>query len=76
MTNRKCYLVDTDHDGIVGIYTNIRSARGHAIAYARGDCDKRHNPRSGEDILRDRNEFIEHYDDVNSVFIAIRYLQS
>lgn len=76
MTNRKCYLVNTDHDGIIAVYTNIRSARGHAIAYAKGDCGKRHNPRSGEDILVNRNEYMEHYDDINQVFIEIRNLHS
>ena len=60
---RNVYVVNGEHDGIIGVYTNIRKARSRAIAYARGTCfsEDRHyvNPRSGEDILEWRNQFNE-----------------
>ena len=60
---RNVYVVNGEHDGIIGVYTNIRKARSRAIAYARGNCLSEHrhytNPRSGEDILEWRNQFNE-----------------
>lgn len=73
---RKAYLVNTEHDGTIAVYSNIKSARGKAIAYAKGYPTKWHNPRSGDDALESKDEWHECYQDINRVFIEILPLRN
>lgn len=67
---RNVYIVAGEHDGIIGVYTNIRKARGWAISYARGiDTSKWENPMSGEDILEYRSEWSESFRERNHAWI-------
>jgi hypothetical protein len=70
---KNVYVVIGEHDGIIGVYSNIRKARSRAIAYARGNYCRAYqsitNPRSGEDILEWRNQFNESFRDENSAEI-------